>query len=85
MLLALLPQQQLLLKYAVESNASIDFALRGINDAQLYTIENIDFNYIKERFNIDIPPNFEFTAEFIDVTPTPVIEEQPTPEPVPAE
>jgi len=85
LLLALLPQQQLLLKYAVESNASIDFALRGINDAQLYTIENIDFNYIKERFNIDIPPNFEFTAEFIDVTPTPVIEEQPTPEPVPAE
>lgn len=86
LLLALLPQQQLLLKYAVESNARIDFALRGINDAQLYTIENVDFNYIKERFNIEIPPNFEFTSEFIDVTPTPVATEAaPTTEPPPAE
>jgi len=85
LLLALLPQQQLLLKYAVESNASIDFALRGINDAQLYTIENVDFNYIKERFNIDIPPNFEFTSEFVDVTPTPVPQEAPTEVPTPTE
>jgi len=82
LLLALLPQQQLLLKYAVESYASIDFALRGINDAQLYTIENVDFNYIKERFNIEIPSNFEFTTEFIDVTPTPIVQE-PTPTEVP--
>jgi Flp pilus assembly protein CpaB len=85
LLLALLPQQQLLLKYAVESNANITFALRGVNDAQLYTIENVDFNYIKERFNIDIPDNFEFTTEFIEATPTPIIEndtpeQQPTPE-----
>lgn len=74
LLLALLPQQQLLLKYAAESNANITFALRGVNDAQLYTIENVDFNYIKERFNIAIPSNFEFTTEFIEVTPTPVVE-----------
>ncbi|MBK8989312.1 MAG: hypothetical protein IPM39_25170 [Chloroflexi bacterium] len=80
LLLALLPQQQLLLKYAIESNANVTFALRGINDAQLYTIENVDFNYIRERFNITIPPNFEFSAEFIEVTPTPVVEE-PTPPP----
>lgn len=83
LLLALLPQQQLLLKYGIESNASIDFALRGINDAQLYTIENVDFNYIKERFNIVIPPNFEFTTEFIEVTPTPVVEEEVPPTPTP--
>jgi Flp pilus assembly protein CpaB len=74
LLLALLPQQQLLLKYAVESNANITFALRGVNDAQLYTIENVDFNYIKERFNITIPTNFEFTTEFIEVTPTPIVD-----------
>lgn len=74
LLLALLPQQQLLLKYAVESNANITFALRGINDAQLYTIENVDFNYIQQRFNIRIPDNFEFTTEFIEVTPTPVVD-----------
>lgn len=83
LLLALLPQQQLLLKYAVESNANITFALRGVNDAQLYTIENVDFNYIKERFNITIPANFEYTAEFIEATPTAVVE-QDTPEPAPA-
>jgi Flp pilus assembly protein CpaB len=72
LLLALLPQDQLLLKYAVEADADVDFALRGINDGQLYTIENVDFNYIKERFNIDIPDNYEYTVEFIEVTPTPL-------------
>ncbi len=72
LLLALLPQDQLLLKYAIEADADVDFALRGINDGQLYTIENVDFNYIKERFNIEIPDNYEYTVEFIEeVTPTP--------------
>lgn len=84
LLLALLPQDQLLLKYAVESDANIDFALRGVNDGQLYTIENVDFNYIKERFNFDIPEGFEYSVEFIDVTPTPIAdveeETQPAPE-----
>jgi hypothetical protein len=75
------------LKYAVEADANIDFALRGINDGQLYTIENVDFNYIKERFNIEIPSNYEYTAEFIEVTPTPLpdvpqeTEEEPRPAP----
>jgi Flp pilus assembly protein CpaB len=78
LLLALLPQQQLLLKYAVESNTNITFALRGINDAQLYTIENVDLNYILQRFNITIPENFEITTEYIEVTPTPVSETQPS-------
>ena len=47
LLLALLPQDQLLLEYAIEADADVDFALRGVNDGQLYTIENVDFNYIK--------------------------------------
>lgn len=72
LLLALLPQDQLLLKYAVEADADVDFALRGVNDGQLYTIENVDFNYIKERFNFAIPDNYDYTVEFIEVTPTPV-------------
>ncbi len=85
LLLALLPQDQLLLKYAVEADADVDFALRGVNDGQLYTIENVDFNYIKERFNIVIPANYDYTVEFIEVTPTPVpvetTEEEPAPPP----
>lgn len=72
LLLALLPQDQLLLKYAVEADADVDFALRGINDGQLYTIENVDFNYIIERFNMDIPAGYEYSVEYIDVTPTPI-------------
>ncbi len=83
LLLALLPQDQLLLKYAIESDADVDFALRGINDGQLYTIENVDFNYIKERFDINIPDNYEFTVEYIDVTPTPIPEQNPEEESTP--
>ena len=85
LLLALLPQDQLLLKYAIEADADVDFALRGVNDGQLYTIENVDFNYIKERFNFAIPENYDYTVEFIEVTPTPIssgtTEEDPTPPP----
>lgn len=83
LLLALLPQDQLLLKYAFEADADVDFALRGVNDGQLYTIENVDFNYIKERFNFAIPENYDYTVEFIDVTPTPVPAETTEEEPLP--
>ncbi|MCB9420931.1 MAG: hypothetical protein H6667_14080 [Ardenticatenaceae bacterium] len=73
LLVALTPQQQLFLKYAVESNANIDFALRGANDNQLYTVQNVDINLLLERFNIEIPPNFNYSVDSLttDVTPTP--------------
>jgi Flp pilus assembly protein CpaB len=64
LLVALAPQQQLLLKYAVEVGADIDFALRGINDSQLYSINNVDLNYLIERFNIEVPPDYDFTVEY---------------------
>ena len=73
LLVALTPQQQLFLKYAVESNADIDFALRGANDNQLYTVQNIDINLLLERFNIEIPPGFNYSVDRLttEVTPTP--------------
>ncbi len=73
LLVALTPQQQLFLKYAVESNANIDFALRGANDNQLYTIQNVDINLLLERFNIEIPPGFNYSVDSLttEVTPTP--------------
>ncbi len=74
LVVALTPQQQLLLKYAIESNADIDFALRGANDSQTYTLENIDLRSFLERFGFEVPPNLNFT---IDI---PVTEEEPTPE-----
>lgn len=75
-LVAMAPQEQLLLKYAVEANANIDFALRGINDGQLYSVENVDLPFILNRFGIDIPANFNFTVggnanSTIQITPTP--------------
>ncbi|MFQ5398244.1 MAG: hypothetical protein ACE5E7_01450 [Anaerolineae bacterium] len=63
LLLALAPQQQLLLKYALESQADIDFALRSANDGQLYTIENVDLNFILNRFNIEVPTNFSYSVD----------------------
>lgn len=62
LLLALPPQQQLFLKYAVEVSADIDFALRGVNDGQLYAVQGVDLEYLLQQFNIVIPPNFNYTV-----------------------
>ena len=61
--LALQPQQQLFLKYAIESNANIDLALRGVNDGQLFEVENVDINLFLERFDIEVPPNFNYSVD----------------------
>lgn len=58
---ALAPQQQLLLKHAVDVGARIDFALRGTNDNQLYAVENMDLGFFLELFDIEIPPDFDRT------------------------
>ena len=55
--MALNPQQQLFLKYAVETTADIDFALRGAGDLQIYTTEQVDISYLLGQFGIDVPPN----------------------------
>lgn len=77
-LLALQPQQQLLLKYALEAGAQVHFALRGVNDTQLYTVDNVDLEFLLERFNIEVPPNFSYTLETAPsataIAPTPIPE-----------
>jgi len=60
-LVALNPQQQLFLKYAIETTADIDFALRGTGDGQIYTIEQLDISYLLGQFGIEIPPNAIFS------------------------
>ena len=72
-LLALSPQQQLLLKYAVESSADIDYALRSVDNGQIFGVENVDINYLLQRFNIEVPIDYDFTVEpvLVTVTPTP--------------
>lgn len=71
---ALQPQQQLLLRYAVGANAQVFFALRGVNDGQLYSVENMTLDFLLERFNVEIPPNLGYSVETLirQVTPTPV-------------
>lgn len=61
--IALAPQQQLLLKHAMEVNADIDFALRSTNDNQLFNVEKVDLSLLLELFDIEVPPNFNFTLE----------------------
>ncbi len=72
-LLALSPQQQLLLKYAIESDVDIDYALRQPNDRQLYTVDAVDLNYILDRFNIE-PQTFNYTVDSPYGTPEPTAE-----------
>lgn len=71
-LIALPPQQQVFLKYAVETNSAIDFALRGAGDGQLYAIDNVNLDYVLERFNIEIPPNFTFVVDTDENTFRPI-------------
>ena len=79
-LIALPPQQQVFLKYAVETNSVVDFALRGEGDGQLYAVENVSLDYVLERFNIEIPPNFTYVVDTDDNTFQPV-EAVGTPQP----
>jgi Flp pilus assembly protein CpaB len=70
-LIALPPQQQLLLKYAVEARADIDLALRGVNDGQLYNVQPIDLTYLLTQFNFGDVPNVDYTIE-VRATATPI-------------
>lgn len=68
-LIALPPQQLLFLKYGIETSADIDFAIRAANDGQLYTVQNVDLAYLLTQFDIEIPPNFNYTiGGFITTT-----------------
>lgn len=79
---ALQPQQQLLLRYAVDVNAQVYFALRGVNDGQLYSVENMTLDFLLKRFNVEVPPNLGYSVETTirQVTPTPPPDEGSVPE-----
>jgi hypothetical protein len=76
LVVALPPQQQLFLSYAIDNSANIDFALRGPGDGQLYNVQNVDLNYLLQRFDIEVPPDFEYIIS-PDVEPTPNAPSQP--------
>jgi len=68
LLLALPPQEQLFLNYALEVSADIDFALRRANDTRLYDVTNVDFAFLLSQFGIEIPPNTTFTIGGLETT-----------------
>lgn len=76
-LLAMTPQQQLVLKYAVEEAADIDFGLRPPNDTQVYSADTIDLASFLQRFGIERPIDYGFTTNPVLVTVTPA---SPAPE-----
>ncbi|HSH02540.1 MAG TPA: SAF domain-containing protein [Anaerolineae bacterium] len=58
--IALPPQQQLFIKYALESDADIDYALRSPGDNQINAVQNVDLDYLLQRFNIEVPPDINY-------------------------
>ena len=60
---ALSPQQQLFLKHAIEVGAEMDYALRSASDNQLFPVDNVDFQFLLDFFNIEVPPNFDYTID----------------------
>lgn len=62
-LLAMQPQQQLLLRYAIEVGVKPNLALRNVDDGQLYAVDNVDLEFFLQRFNIELPPDLGFTVD----------------------
>ncbi len=58
--LAVTPQDALVLKYAEEAGASMDFVLRPAGSTSLVTTEPVTLQYIVDRFNMQIPPKLPY-------------------------
>lgn len=56
-------QDALVLKFARESGAVIDLALRARDDHNLVTTESVTLDYMIRRFNIAVPPKQPYTLE----------------------
>ena len=56
-------QDALVLKFARESGAVIDLALRAREDHEFVSTESVTLDYIVRRFNISIPPKQPFALE----------------------
>ncbi len=62
--LAVSPQDALVLKWAWESNSSIDLVMRSANDNDIYSQpEAVTLQYMIDRFQISLPPKLPNTPE----------------------
>lgn len=63
MVLAVTPQEALVIKFAWEINADVDFALRGVGDRALYQTNAVTLQYLMETYNIAVPPKLQYGVE----------------------
>jgi len=47
----------------LEVGAEFDYALRSANDNQLFAVDNVDFQFLLDYFNVEVPPNFDYTID----------------------
>jgi hypothetical protein len=58
------PQDALVLKWALETNASINLAMRSAIDQDIYSQpEAVTLQYMIDRFQIAVPPRLPYAAE----------------------
>jgi pilus assembly protein CpaB len=58
--LAVTPQDALVLSFAQRVNANVDFALRAVGDQALFQTNAVTLEYLIETYNISVPPKLEF-------------------------
>jgi Flp pilus assembly protein CpaB len=58
--LAVTPQDALVLKYAEETGASIDFVLRSAGETATFTTQAVTLNYIFEKYAIEVPAKLPY-------------------------
>ena len=54
------PQDAMVLKYAAEAGADIDFVLRSAGETGQVTTDSVTLQYLFERFNIELPPKLPY-------------------------
>ncbi|MBN1934225.1 MAG: Flp pilus assembly protein CpaB [Anaerolineae bacterium] len=57
------PQDALVLKWVLESNASIDLVMRSAIDQDIYSTEAVTLKYMLDRFAISLPPKLATVPE----------------------
>lgn len=58
--LAVTPQDALVLKYAEETGASMDFVLRSAGETSVFNTQAVTLNYIFEKYAIEVPPKLPY-------------------------
>jgi pilus assembly protein CpaB len=58
--LAIEPQDALVLKYAEETGASIDFVLRSAGETTAFNTQAVTLDYIFQKYAIEVPPKLPY-------------------------